>query len=498
MDKLELSRQEIDRIDREMAALFCRRMEAVRDIASYKRSHGLPILDSQREAEVLSQHLQAVSCELRDYYADYLQSVMDISKRFQAQTNRKESALQVELGARSYDVIAERGCLSRASELLNLSRRVLIVTDDGVPAQYAAAVAAQCKEPLVVSVPQGESSKSFTSLQQLLKHMISHHMTRNDCVVAVGGGMVGDLAGLAASLYMRGVDFYNIPTTLLAQVDSSVGGKTAVNFDGIKNIAGTFYQPKRVLLDSDVLVTLPRRQLAAGLAEALKMAITSDPELFIIFEQGDTFPRLDDIIRRSVAVKARVVAADERESGLRRVLNFGHTIGHAIESTHRSCCTVSASLWVCCPCAVKQYGSASCPSTKNCTFPFPVSWNVRPSKHTWNTIRNGQGRTFWLWKPRKSAIFPSDPFPLRNWQNVFPVLREERKRNEKHIWKQRFRDTVRGKPRLGRRRRSGRSGSRDPCGPGLYCPPADTAPPCGKHRYGPAGTGSLYHYQRRL
>ena len=334
MDKLELSRQEIDRIDREMAALFCRRMEAVRDIASYKRTHGLPILDSQREAEVLSQHLQAVSCELRDYYADYLQSVMDISKRFQAQANRKESALQVELGARSYDVIAERGCLSRASELLNLSRRVLIVTDDGVPAQYAAAVAAQCKEPLVVSVPQGESSKRFTSLQQLLKHMISHHMTRNDCVVAVGGGMAGDLAGLAASLYMRGVDFYNIPTTLLAQVDSSVGGKTAVNFDGIKNIAGTFYQPKRVLLDSDVLVTLPRRQLAAGLAEALKMAVTSDPELFIIFEQGDTFPRLDDIIRRSVAVKARVVAADERESGLRRVLNFGHTIGHAIESTH--------------------------------------------------------------------------------------------------------------------------------------------------------------------
>lgn len=334
MDKLERSRREIDRIDREMAALFCRRMEAVRDIASYKRSHGLPIADPQREAAVLSRGAEAVSGEFRDCYADYLRSVMDVSKRFQAQLIQEGNALRVNLGARSYDVIVERGCLGRASELLNLARRALIVTDDGVPAQYVEAVAAQCKEPIVISAPQGEPSKGFSSLEILLERMVTHNMTRDDCVVAVGGGMVGDLAGLAASLYMRGVDFYNIPTTLLAQVDSSVGGKTAVNLAGIKNAVGTFHQPRRVLLDSDVLSTLPRRQLAAGLAEALKMAAAFDPDLFTVFERDDPFSHLDEIVRRSVSIKARVVAADEREGGLRRVLNFGHTIGHAIESTH--------------------------------------------------------------------------------------------------------------------------------------------------------------------
>ena len=161
--------------------------------------------------------------------------------------------------------------------------------------------------------------------------MLDHGFSRKDCVVAVGGGVVGDLAGFAASAYMRGVDFYNIPTTLLSQIDSSIGGKTAINFGGVKNIVGAFYQPKKVLIDPDLLGTLPARQLSNGLAEAIKMALTSDKTLFTLLENKNVEEHLDDVIIRSLHVKKSVVEQDEKEAGLRKVLNFGHTIGHGIE-----------------------------------------------------------------------------------------------------------------------------------------------------------------------
>ena len=158
-------------------------------------------------------------------------------------------------------------------------------------------------------------------------------MDRGDCVAAVGGGMAGDLAGFAAATYMRGVDFYNVPTTLLAQVDSSVGGKTAIDMDGVKNIVGAFHQPRAVLIDTDTLRSLPPRQMAAGLAESVKMAVTCDAALLALIENSaDLTADLPEIIARSLAIKARVVEQDPTEQGLRRVLNFGHTIGHAIES----------------------------------------------------------------------------------------------------------------------------------------------------------------------
>ena len=145
--------------------------------------------------------------------------------------------------------------------------------------------------------------------------------------------MIGDLAGFAASTYMRGIDFYNIPTTLLSQVDSSIGGKVAIDFEGVKNIVGAFYQPKRVLIDPDVLKTLPPRQIANGMAEALKMSLTSDAELFELLEQGvEDGATLEKVIYRSLCIKKAVVEADEKENGLRRILNFGHTLGHGIES----------------------------------------------------------------------------------------------------------------------------------------------------------------------
>ena len=240
--------------------------------------------------------------------------------------------ISMNLGENSYDILVERGILAHANRHLNLNRRVLVVTDSGVPAEYARAVAAQCKEGVICTVEQGEGSKSIEGFATLLQTMLDHGFSRKDCVVAVGGGVVGDLAGFAASAYMRGIDFYNMPTTLLSQIDSSIGGKTAVNFGGVKNIVGAFYQPKKVLIDPDLLNTLPPRQIANGLAEAVKMALTSNSELFALFERESIADNLDEIILRSLNVKKHVVEQDEKETGLRKVLNFGHTIGHGIES----------------------------------------------------------------------------------------------------------------------------------------------------------------------
>ena len=239
----------------------------------------------------------------------------------------------MDLGSDSYDIVVERGALSRAGSYLNLNRRVLVVTDTGVPSEYARTVAEQCREGIICTVDMGEGAKSLETFSRLLSVMLEHGFSRRDCVVAVGGGVVGDLSGFAASAYMRGIDFYNIPTTLLSQIDSSIGGKTAVNFGGVKNIVGAFYQPKQVLIDPELLKTLPPRQISNGLAEAIKMALTSDRELFDLFENGDVESSIDEIIIRSLNIKKSVVEQDEKESGLRRILNFGHTVGHGIESS---------------------------------------------------------------------------------------------------------------------------------------------------------------------
>lgn len=240
--------------------------------------------------------------------------------------------IRMNLGINSYDILVERGALARAGEQLNLKRRVFIITDEGVPAQYAACIAAQCGSAHIETVKQGEGSKSLAVYEQLLKKLLELGFDRGDCVVAVGGGVVGDLAGFVAASYMRGIDFYNIPTTVLSQIDSSIGGKVAVNLGSIKNIVGAFYQPKKVLIDPEVLSTLPARQLANGLAEAVKMSLTSDAALFELFETRDALENIDEIIIRSLNIKKAVVEQDEKEAGLRKILNFGHSIGHGIES----------------------------------------------------------------------------------------------------------------------------------------------------------------------
>ncbi len=233
-----------------------------------------------------------------------------------------------------YNIVLERGSLNKLGEHLNLKRKVLVVTDSGVPMEYAQTVANQCAEPYIVTIKEGEASKCFDNYKILLSKMVEHSFTRSDCVVAVGGGVVGDLSGFVAASFMRGVDFYNIPTTVLSQVDSSVGGKVAIDFEGYKNIVGAFYPPRAVIIDSNTLKTLPERQISNGLSEAVKMSLTSDKELFSVFENQDIDENIDLIIEKSLKIKRYVVETDEKESGLRKILNFGHTLAHAIESVN--------------------------------------------------------------------------------------------------------------------------------------------------------------------
>lgn len=240
--------------------------------------------------------------------------------------------LTMRLEERSYDIIIKRGCLGWLGQLANLNRRVLVVTDSGVPPQYAQTVLAQCAQGAVCTVPMGEGSKSLKVYAQVQQAALDAGLGRGDLIVAVGGGVVGDLAGFAAATYMRGIDFINCPTTILSQVDSSIGGKVAVDLGDTKNILGAFWQPKLVAIDPDALATLPRRQWVNGLAEALKMSLLCDPELFAIFEKEDPFAQIEQVLYHSLVIKKNIVEKDETEQGPRAALNLGHTLGHGIEA----------------------------------------------------------------------------------------------------------------------------------------------------------------------
>ena len=230
-----------------------------------------------------------------------------------------------------YDIYIGRDLLKDADKYFNLNRKVLIISDSGVPNIYLETVSKKCKDSRIVVFEQGEKSKNLDTYKFCLDKAIDFGMDRKDVIVAIGGGVVGDLAGFVASSYMRGIDFYNIATTTLSQIDSSIGGKVAVDHHGLKNIVGAFYQPKGVLIDLDTLKTLDERNVNKGLVEAIKAGLIGDRELFEMFENEDSIS-LEEVIYRSLCLKKRVVEEDEKELGLRKILNFGHTIGHGIET----------------------------------------------------------------------------------------------------------------------------------------------------------------------
>mgnify|MGYP002242076929 CR=1 FL=1 len=234
--------------------------------------------------------------------------------------------LTMQLKSRSYDIILKAGCLANLHQFTNVAnRKVFVLTDSGVPAEYAQTVAAQCPDSTVYTIPRGEGSKCLKVYGQVLQAMLAFGMDRKDLLVSVGGGVVGDLGGFCAASYMRGIDFVNCPTTVLSQVDSSIGGKTAIDLGETKNIVGAFWQPKVVLVDFDTLKTLPRRQVVNGLAEALKTGIIGDPQLFALFECEHPEDNIEQIVYRSLKFKKKIVEQDEREGSVRACLNFGHT-----------------------------------------------------------------------------------------------------------------------------------------------------------------------------
>lgn len=239
--------------------------------------------------------------------------------------------LTVSLPGSSYPVWIEKDCLSHLADKLDTQKKTILVYDSGIPQKWVDLVLQQFTNASCFCFEQGEGSKNITTYQQLLMAMSQAELNRKSQVIALGGGVTGDMAGFAAATYMRGIDFINLPTTVLAQVDSSVGGKTAIDLGPIKNIVGAFWQPKTVLIDPNVLETLDPRQIHAGLVEALKMGLLFDENLVADFEQE----QLDfvKIIARSIDLKRIVVEQDEKESNLRKSLNFGHTIGHGIEGS---------------------------------------------------------------------------------------------------------------------------------------------------------------------
>jgi 3-dehydroquinate synthase len=253
--------------------------------------------------------------------------------------------LTVELPQREYDIEIDRGnlrCCGQLTRFVVHGSKAILVTDSNVGPLYAATVEESFRtagfEVTVLTIPAGEQSKNPMELARLWEEMAAAGITRSDCVVALGGGVVGDLAGFAAATILRGVDFIQIPTTLLAQVDSSVGGKVAVDLQAGKNLAGAFYQPKLVVMDPDVLDSLPDRAFSDGMAEVIKYGCIRNGRFFDLLEEFSSraavMEHIEDVLICCCDIKRQVVEADEHDTGERMVLNFGHTLGHAYERAY--------------------------------------------------------------------------------------------------------------------------------------------------------------------
>jgi len=255
------------------------------------------------------------------------------------------SILRTDLGERSYDIHIGHGILDRAGQLIAsvcTGRAAAIVTNPRIGSLYAGRLAESLEKagitPHIVTIPAGERFKNLNTVRRVYERLLDHRLDRTGIVIGLGGGVVGDLAGFVAATYLRGVDFVQVPTSLLAQVDASVGGKVGVDLPRGKNLVGAFYQPKTVVIDTATLSTLPAREFRSGLAEVIKHGIILDRNYFSFVEaELPSIKRLDPdalarVVEGSCRIKAQVVERDERESGLRAILNFGHTVGHSLES----------------------------------------------------------------------------------------------------------------------------------------------------------------------
>ena len=300
--------------------------------------------------------------------------------------------------ARTYDILIGGVLLDKAGELsrkVNGGQKALIITDSNVASLYGGRAAASYRragyETDILVFPAGEQSKKLDTVFAFYARLAKNGLTRKDLLVALGGGVTGDMAGFAAATWLRGIDFVQIPTTLLAQVDSSVGGKTGVDIPEGKNLVGAFWQPALVIADTDTLDTLPRNVFSDGMAEVIKTAAIKDASLFKLLE-SQTSPLLEDrekIIARCVDIKRAIVEQDEREAGERKLLNFGHTIGHALE---------------------KYYGYASL--SHGFAVAVGMSWITKASENRGLTRPGTLSRLDTLLK--KFCLPTDDPAPLKD------------------------------------------------------------------------------------
>lgn len=248
--------------------------------------------------------------------------------------------IKIGLGKNSYDVVIGKSLIANAAEyigkVIDIKSKIFIVTDNIVAKLHVKKLEQSLKDCgfkfTTIIIKSGEKSKSFSQLQNLLNKIFENNPERKSTIIAFGGGVVGDISGFAASILLRGINFVQIPTTLLAMVDSSVGGKTGINNRFGKNLIGSFYQPKLVLADVDLLKTLPKREILAGYAEIVKYGLINNKRFFEFLEKQKDFSKISYMIKISCQSKAKIVAADEKENNIRALLNLGHTFGHALEA----------------------------------------------------------------------------------------------------------------------------------------------------------------------
>lgn len=247
--------------------------------------------------------------------------------------------ITINLETTTSKIIVERGAHTHIKDFIQTTGKVMVITDCMIPESLVNTVMRQLDNATLYVTPNGEEAKSFTVYEDILKKLLDLNFSRKDLILALGGGVIGDLSGYVAATFKRGMRFASIPTSTLSQIDSSIGGKVAINLNNVKNVVGTFYHPQVVLIDMDTLKTLPKRHYNNGLVEAVKAGLIADSKLFELFENYSTDIGADslnheEIIIRALLVKKKVVEADEKEMNLRKILNFGHTFGHAIESIY--------------------------------------------------------------------------------------------------------------------------------------------------------------------
>lgn len=237
--------------------------------------------------------------------------------------------------SKKYDILIGHNIINNIKNYIDKNKQILIITDDNIPIRYMETIKNVLDNHIYSFViKHGEDSKSINIYKQIISFLLEHNFTREDVIINLGGGVVSDLGGFVASTYKRGISYINIPTSTLSMIDSSIGGKVGINYDGYKNIIGSFYEPSLVVVDVELLNSLDERNYYNGLVEGLKMALLDSEEFFNLFKINNLKSNIDEIIYKSLSFKKQIVEQDEKDLGIRKILNFGHTLGHAIEAKY--------------------------------------------------------------------------------------------------------------------------------------------------------------------